>query len=117
MRVCIDVDEQGKVSVGQEPEEGGDQASTAGGTPGAQPVQAQAAALLGGGGESASLAGGGESAEQSYMRPVPSIDAALQVAKQLLTAGQGDQAQGADAQMQQGFGKPQATTQVAQGGV
>jgi succinyl-CoA synthetase beta subunit len=86
--VCIEIDDQGQVMVGQEPAE----------QPQAQPgpVEAQAQQLMGG------------EEEQSTMKPVASVDEALAVAKQLLSQGQ----QSPDAGMAEGFGQPQPTSQM-----
>lgn len=101
LTVCIEMDEAGKLSVGVQPpdQEGAPDKSG----------EAQAQQLMGG------PQGDEEGAEQSYMRPVPSIDAALQVARQILTQAQQGQGQQADQQMGQGFGdKNPAPSMVGQ---
>jgi hypothetical protein len=89
IKVCIEVDDKGQVTVGQEPPE---QAAPQNGAP-----EAQMGALM-----------GGEGQERSYMKPVASVDEALAVAKQMLAQGQGSP----DTEMAQGFGQPQPTSQM-----
>lgn len=52
--------------------------------------------------------GGEEEAEKSYLKPVKSVDEALQVARDLLEGTNGDQAQAASAEtdMAKGFAGP-----------
>jgi hypothetical protein len=90
LTVCIEMDEAGKLSVGVKPPDG--QGAPAAGGSG----EAQAQQLMGDGEQ--------EGAPQSYLRPVPSVDAALEVARQLLTQGQQSQGQQAEQQMGEGFG-------------
>jgi hypothetical protein len=71
--VCIEMEDDGSISVGLEPTdmaEGGQ-----------------------GGGGGAEGSQGQEDAESSYMKPAKSLDDALQVAKDLLTSDQAQQAQ------------------------
>jgi hypothetical protein len=72
IKVCIEIDEDGTISVGAEPPEAGDdaEAADAGQTPGMTDLAAPQ--------------GGEEGAEKSYMEPVKSIDEALSVARDLL---------------------------------
>lgn len=113
LTVCITLDtDNGQVTVGLEPQ--GEEMAEQGGAPAKQPVEAQAQALLGGGQP------GAPAEEEGQMQPVASVDEALQVAKQLLTQGQGDgqQAPNADADMQKGFGGNKPTSMMGrQGGM
>lgn len=78
-KVCIEVDDNGQILVGLEP--------------------AEMEQMQGG-----MQQGGEEQSEQSYMKPVKSIDDALSVARDLLTGDTGEQAQQANEQsFQQGF--------------
>lgn len=95
MGICvkIEIDDNGQISVGQEPEEqeqpGADQGAQGGGQ--------QQEAAAGGGADD-------EAAEKQYMNPVRSVDEALAMAKQLLAQAQSGTPQGqAQAQEQQGF--------------
>lgn len=85
IKVCIEIDDNGQISVGEEgPEE-------------SQEVQSstdQMGALMGG--------------DEGQMQQVGSIDEALQIARQLLS-----QSGAEEEQMAEGFGKPAAPTMMA----
>ena len=99
--ICIEIDEKGQISVGQEPAEAEAAPEAAPAAPGA-PAPAAPAQIPAG--MDAQLVGGEEEGEKSYMQPVGSIDEALAKAKALLQAGgQDDQSQQAAA-AQQAFG-------------
>ena len=86
---CIEIDEQGQIMVGEEP-------------------QAEEAA------EVAPMAAGGEAApEQSSMRPVKLLDQAFQAIKALVAGGQEPMPASPDDQMAQGFGKPAPVSMMA----
>lgn len=106
VQIELDTD-TGKIMVGMVPPEA---EAAEGQAPGKQPAEAQAAQLMGEGGE--------ESAEASYMKPVRSIDEALSIAKDMLAGQSGAQAQAANAdeQMAQGFGKQQPASMMARQG-
>lgn len=80
--VCIEIDDQGQISVGMEPQESEDA-----GAQGSAPSQQ--------GGQMTNLAdipaGDEEDAEKSYMQPAKSIDQALSMARDMLmqASGQG----------------------------
>ncbi len=67
IKVCIEVGEDGAISVGAEPSESGDQGAAA--DPGMMDMAQPPA---------------GEDAERSYMRPAGSIEQALSIARDLL---------------------------------
>lgn len=75
--VCIEIDADGRISVGQEPEEGAESADTG------------AAAAPGGMMDLSQPQGDEESAENDYMQPVQSINEALSVARRLLQGNAG----------------------------
>jgi hypothetical protein len=72
--VCIEIDEDGTISVGAEPSESEDSSDD-----GSDPSQAQGMTDL-----SQPPEAGEEDAEKSYMKPVNSIEQALSVARDLL---------------------------------
>lgn len=89
--VEIVCDAQGQYSVGIEPE-GQEQAE------GAAPMEGAAVAP----------AGGAPEAEQSSLKPVKSLEEALQVARDLLQGQNGQQAQQAEQDFSKGFKGPNA---------
>lgn len=103
--VCIELDKDtGQFQVGIEPadeEQGGD------GADGAKPgVEALMGAQAQPG--QAPDAGGEEAAEKSYLKPVKSLEEALQVARDLLQGATGQQAQQAEKDFSAGFKGPSA---------
>lgn len=82
LTVCIEIDDDGQITVGTEPDEAEQGGQQSGGMPGAQPMQGQ-----------------GEESEDANMRSVKSIDEALQVAGDLLR----NAPQVQDAEGQKGF--------------
>lgn len=75
--VCIEIDEQGQITVGQEPPED-DGSESDGQDPGLASAQAGQMTDL------SQPAGDEEDTEKSYMQPVKSIDEALKMARQIL---------------------------------
>lgn len=98
-KICVEIEldtDTGKVMVGVEPPEAAEDQGAAAQQPqpGGQPIAAAGGDV------------GAEGAEdKSYLQPAPSVDAALQVARDLLSGQSGAQAQDAESQMAQGFAK------------
>lgn len=112
--VQIEVHEDGTVLVGMVPPEV-EQAQHDG-------AEAQAAKLMGApqgaqqpGAQPESEQAEGQEVEPDYMKPVASVEAALQVARDMLTGSNGKQAQAANAErdFQQGFGKGNQPTAMS----
>lgn len=84
--ICIEIGDDGKLSVGQEPDEAQGAAPEGGGMPAAMDAQQT-----------------DDQADKSYLRPVQGIDQALQVARELIMQTM-QQTQGqASTDMQAGF--------------
>ena len=120
--IKVEVGEDGRIMVGQEP------AEAEGEGEGAAPIEGQAAELMAAGapagppgGMPPGMPGGGgegpeEGMEESYMQPVGSPEEAGAAVVQMLQAAMGGGAEptgaAAEAQFAKGYGKPQPPTQM-----